>query len=137
MQSGKRAVHDARSDEEERDDPMRKKRRNIFHELLEGVHAMRGHREGKLTLRTHELSPPPLPKVTAALVRETREHLNMSQGVFARKLRINPRTLERWEQGRSKPNDQAAALILLVRRFPDTFDRLDAIGTSRDSRHAA
>src|SRR2546427_4309055 len=70
-------------------------------------------------------------------VRDTRERLNMSQRVFARKLRVNPRTLERWEQGRSKPNDQAAALILLVRRFPDTVDRLDAISSSRRSRRAA
>lgn len=116
---------------------MRPKRRDLFRELLEGVAAMRAHREGKLTLRTHELAEGPLPRVTAALVRDTRERLKMSQGVFARKLRINRRTLERWEQGRSKPNDQAAALILLVRRFPDTFDRLEAIGTSRRSRQAA
>jgi len=30
-------------------------------------------------------------------------------------LRINERTLEKWEQGRAKPNPQAAALVLLVR----------------------
>jgi putative transcriptional regulator len=116
---------------------MRRKKRDLCGELLEGVAAMRAHREGTLTLRTLELPAPPLPCVTAALVRDTRERLRMSQGVFAQKLRINPRTLERWEQGRSKPNDQAAALILLVRRFPDTVDRLDAIGASRRSRHAA
>ncbi len=116
---------------------MKPKRRDLFGELVEGVHAMRAHREGKLTLRTHELAVPPLPRVTATLVRDTRERLKMSQGVFARKLRINPRTLERWEQGRSKPNEQAAALILLVRRFPDTLDRLESIGASRRSRRAA
>jgi putative transcriptional regulator len=89
------------------------------------------------SLRTHRLDARPLPRVTAALVRDTRERLNMSQRVFARKLHVNPRTLERWEQGRSKPNDQAAALILLVRRFPDTVDRLDAISSSSRSRSAA
>ena len=116
---------------------MGRKKRELFDELMTGVRAMRAHREGKLTLRTHEAAARPLPRVTAALVRDTRARLKMSQSVFARKLRINPRTLERWEQGRSKPNDQAAALILLVRRFPDTFERLDAIGASRRSRHAA
>ena len=116
---------------------MRHKKRALFDELIEGVGAMRAHREGKLTLRTHRLDVRPLPRVTAAIVRDTRERLNMSQRVFARKLRVNPRTLERWEQGRSKPNDQAAALILLVRRFPDTVDRLDAISSSRRSRRAA
>jgi len=116
---------------------MRHKKRALFDELIEGVGAMRAHREGKLTLRTHRRDVRPLPPVTATLIRNTRERLKMSQGVFARKLRVNPRTLERWEQGRSKPNDQAAALILLVRRFPDTVDRLDVIGTSKRSRHAA
>jgi putative transcriptional regulator len=116
---------------------MPRKKRTLIDELMDGVAAMAAHREGKLTLRTHRLDVRPLPRVTAALVRNTREQLNMSQRVFARKLRVNPRTLERWEQGRSRPNDQAAALILLVRRFPDTVDRLDVIGTSRRSRRAA
>jgi len=113
------------------------KKRKLFDELMEGVRAMQAHREGKLTLRIHQLDAPPLPRVTAALVRDTRERLKMSQRVFAGKLRINPRTLERWEHGRSKPNDQAAALILLVRRFPDTLDRLDLISTPRRPRRAA
>jgi len=103
------------------------KRRKLFDELMEGVTAMGAHREGKVTLRTHHVESAPLPRVSAKLVRETRRKLKMSRGVFARKLRVNPRTLERWEQGRSQPNEQAAALILLVGRFPDTLDRLDAI----------
>ena len=116
---------------------MKQKKRAVFDELMDGVTTMGAHREGKLTLRTHRLDVRPLPRVTAALVRETRERLNMSQQVFALKLRVNPRTLERWEQGRSRPNDQAAALILLVRRFPDTVDRLEAIATTKRSRRAA
>jgi len=50
-----------------------------------------------------------------------------SRAVFARKLRINERTLEKWEQGRAKPNPQAAALVLLVRKYPDTLARLDEV----------
>ncbi len=116
---------------------MKQKKRPLFDELMGGVTAMGAHREGKLTLRMHRLDVPPLPRVTAAFVRETRERLNMSQRVFALRLRVNPRTLERWEQGRSRPNDQAAALILLVRRFPDTVERLDAISDRKRSRRAA
>jgi len=40
-------------------------------------------------------------------------------------LRINESTLEKWEQGRAKPNPQAAAVVLLVRRYPDTLQRLE------------
>jgi len=32
--------------------------------------------------------------------------------------------MEKWEQGLTKPNDQAAALIMMVRKFPDTLQRL-------------
>jgi putative transcriptional regulator len=39
------------------------------------------------------------------------------------------RTLEKWEQGTITPNDQAAALILLVRKYPDTLQRLEDIST--------
>ena len=60
----------------------------------------------------------------------------MSQRVFATQLRTNARTLERWEQGRSAPIEQAAALILLVRQFPDTLDRLAAIGGAKGSHRA-
>ncbi len=42
-------------------------------------------------------------------------------------LRINERTLEEWEQGRATPNPQAAALVLLVRRYPDTLERLEKL----------
>lgn len=102
-------------------------KRNILGELLEGVAAMKSHREGKLTLRSYKVEPAPLPKVDSKLIRDTRKRLHCSRAVFARKLRINERTLEKWEQGRAKPNPQAAALVLLVRKYPDTLDRLDRV----------
>jgi putative transcriptional regulator len=102
-------------------------KRDIFGELMEGVDAMRGHRQGKITLRTHRVERAPLPKVDAKLIKETRKKLNCSRAIFARRLRINERTLEKWEQGRAKPNPQAAALVLLVRRYPDTLQRLDKV----------
>jgi putative transcriptional regulator len=102
-------------------------KRSLFRELMSGVEAMREHREGRLTLRTHEVSPLAVPPVNPQLVRETREALHMSRQVFAFKLGVNPRTLERWEQGRSKPNEQAAALIWLVRKYPDTLERLESL----------
>lgn len=100
-------------------------KRKVFTDLTEGVAAMKGHREGKITLLTYKVESAPLPKVDARLIRDTRKRLRCSRAVFARKLRINERTLEKWEQGRAKPNPQAAALVLLVREFPDTLERLD------------
>jgi putative transcriptional regulator len=102
-------------------------KRSIFDELMEGVAAMKGHREGKVTLRTFKVEPKPLPKVDSQFIRETREKLHCSRAVFARTLRINERTLEKWEQGRGRPNDQAAALLLLVNKYPDTLERLEKL----------
>ena len=100
------------------------KKRDLFGELMDGVSAMRAQREGRITLRSHQVERLALPPINEQIIRTTREGLRMSRSAFAYRLGVNPRTLERWEQGRSKPNDQAAALILLVRKYPDTLARL-------------
>jgi putative transcriptional regulator len=79
-------------------------KRDLFGELMEGMAAMKSHRQVKLTLRSFKVEPAPLPNVDAKLIRGTRQKLGCSRAVFARQLRINLRTLEKWEQGRTKPN---------------------------------
>lgn len=103
------------------------KKRRLFDELMAGVESMREHREGKVTLRTHEVEKLPPLSIDAETIRETREKLHVSREVFARRLRISTRTLENWEQGRASPNSQAAALILMVRKYPDTLARLSEL----------
>lgn len=102
-------------------------KRNVFAELTEGFGALKSQREGKLTLRSHAVELKPAPVVTARELVRVREKLNLSRTVFARYLRTNERTLENWEQGRAKPNAQAALLIRLVARYPDTVERLAAV----------
>ena len=102
----------------------RKRGRRLFDELMGGVAAMMEHRERRLTLRTHTVTPLVVPPVEPRLVLDLRTGFRMSRPVFARRIGVNPRTLERWEQGRSRPNDQAAVLIWLLRVFPDTLERL-------------
>jgi putative transcriptional regulator len=101
------------------------KKRKLFDELMEGVDAMQQQRKGKITLRSHEIEDLPPLEVDADLIRE---RLHLSRAVFARRLRVSQRTLENWEQGRAKPNAQAAALILMVRKFPDTLEKLSSLG---------
>ena len=84
--------------------------------------------EGKITLRSHEIEDLPPLKIDADLIRDTREHLHVSRAVFARRLRVSPRTLENWEQGRAKPNAQAPALIFMVSNYPDTLEKLSSLG---------
>ena len=107
--------------------PRRAAKRNLFAELSEGMTALAEARRGKRTLRTHAGEYRPAPKVTPKELIRVREKLNISRALFAVYLRTNVRTLENWEQGRAKPNAQAALLINLVRQYPDTVERLAAI----------
>jgi putative transcriptional regulator len=103
-------------------------KRNLFAELTQGIEEISNYKKTKkITLRTYKVEKKPHLKVTATLIRHTRQQLHMSRPVFALKLRVSPRTLEKWEQGETKPNDQAAALILMVSKFPDTLKRLEEI----------
>lgn len=104
-------------------DPMKKKR-NLFEELIEGIDDINQHLAGKITLKTYTVEAKQMPEVTPEIIRDTREKLNLSRPVFAHELHVSPRTLEKWEQGLTKPNEQAATLIMLVRKFPDTLQRL-------------
>jgi putative transcriptional regulator len=109
-------------------------KRKIIEELVEGVEAMKKQREEKLTLRSYRVEAALLPAVNSKFIRETRKRMRCSRAVFARKLRINVRTLEKWEQGRAKPNPQAAALVLLVRMYPDTLERLERVAAGERPR---
>ena len=109
--------------------PTRKRRakRDLFAELSEGIDALSDARQGKRTLRTHSMEFKPAPTITPREVIRIRKNLNLSRALFAVYLRTNVRTLENWEQGRAKPNAQAALLINLVKHYPDTVQRLAMI----------
>jgi putative transcriptional regulator len=75
-----------------------KNKRNLFEELKEGLGEIQEHKAGKITLRMQRVEKKPRPHVDAALIRNLRDKFNMSRSVFALKLRVSLRTLEKWEQ---------------------------------------
>jgi len=109
--------------------PARKRshKRDLFAELSEGMDALAEARGGKRTLRTHAVEFKPAPTLTPQQLVRIRKSLKLSRALFAIYLRTNVRTLENWEQGRAKPNAQAALLINLVKHYPDTVQRLASI----------
>lgn len=103
------------------------RKRNLFEELKQGIEDINAHKTDKITLRTYTIKKKPRITVNANFIRKTREELHMSRNVFALILRVSPRTLEKWEQGETVPNGQAAALIRMVHKYPDTLKRLEKI----------
>jgi hypothetical protein len=64
-------------------------KRNLFAELMEGVDAIKAHRKGKVTLRTHTVSAPEI-KVSPGeeFFVAAREKFNVSRAVWANMLRV-------------------------------------------------
>jgi putative transcriptional regulator len=99
-------------------------KRVLFAELAEGFDALAEERAGKVTLREQTIDYQPPVEMTAAEVARVRTKFNMSQPVFARRFRTEAKTIANWEQGRSKPNAQAAILLKLVDRHPELLDEI-------------
>jgi putative transcriptional regulator len=102
-------------------------KRKLVDEVMEGFDALAEQRQGKRTLPTHSLEVKLAPVIRANELVQLRERLNLSRADFAHYLRTDLRTLENWEQGRARPNAQAALLIRLIERYPDTVARLARI----------
>ena len=94
---------------------------------MDGVDAMKAHREGKVTLRTHTVAAPEI-KVSpgAEFFVAARQKFNVSRAVWANMLRVSPRTVEKWEQG-GQVSPIAATFVQLVTQYPDTIERLQSL----------
>lgn len=109
------------------------KKRNVFDELVQGFDDLAAEREGKITLKSTVLEATSPIELAAAQITAIRENLNYSQGVFAALLRTNVSTLRNWEQGRAKPNAQAALLLKLVESAPEEI--LGRLSTLEEPSH--
>ncbi|HEY9128667.1 MAG TPA: helix-turn-helix domain-containing protein [Sulfurovum sp.] len=102
-------------------------KRNLFEELKTGLEDVKSFEQEKLTLKTMSITPNERKVLSANEIRSIREKYNMSRALFANFLHISPRTLEKWELGTSRPNEQASTLIALTDKYPDMFERLKTI----------
>lgn len=97
---------------------------SFYNDLMESLTAMKEHLEGKRTLRTETLSRSEPLHISADEVKAIRARLNLSQAVFAQRLRTSIKTYQGWEQGKSTPNPQATILLRLVEQSPQVFEQI-------------
>jgi putative transcriptional regulator len=83
---------------------MRKPKRNIGMEILEGLRQIKRGEYGRVTT---------IPSVSAV-----REKTGLSQARFARLLGVSVRTLQDWEQGRRAPSGAARTLLMVAAKNP-------------------
>ena len=70
----------------------------------------------KQTLRDFEAQALPVPAYTAQAIRSLREHLHVSQSVFAAYLNASVSTVQKWENGEKKPSGAALRLLSVIER---------------------
>ncbi len=106
---------------------MTNNKRNLFDELTTGLTEAKDFHQGKITLKTTKLKPITIKTITPKQILAIRKKYQMSRAVFAHHLHTSARTLEKWEQGISKPNQQAATLLFLTDKYPDIIERLSVL----------
>jgi putative transcriptional regulator len=77
--------------------------------VQEGIAFLQGDKTSTRVTRIEEVSD----------AIHTREKLGVSRPKFAKMIGVSVRTLENWEQGRSKPNGAARALLRVAAFAPD------------------
>src|SRR5437899_12963223 len=86
--------------------------------IVRGMEEAVRHHRGEIKLRTIEFTIPEEVNVKAI-----REGLGLSQGQFAARYGVSPRTLQQWEQGRSKPDGVARAYLTVIDHDPKTVEK--------------
>jgi putative transcriptional regulator len=90
--------------------------------LLESVGESVAHAQGRITLRSEELSlPDKPPKFSKQRIRKIRKGLNISQGVFAELLNVSVKTVQAWERGDSVPKGTTTRLFQVIENDPELF----------------
>lgn len=87
----------------------RDRKRDVGAELLQAIRDVKAGRHGA----RRQIAPN---DIVAARIR-----CGLSQLQFAAALRISPRTLQQWEQGRRQPSGAADTLLRIIARHPEVL----------------
>ena len=69
----------------------------------------------------------PMPKIDGEYVKALRNRLGLSQSLFAILMRVSPKTVEKWEQGRNPVTNGNAVAMVLFNNDPSLVETF--IGT--------
>src|SRR3989344_9177156 len=94
--------------------------KKAFAELVSSVQDMGRH------MRGGKVAGARVTKVREPNVRAIRRKSGLSQSQFAALIGVNLRTLQNWEQGRTRPTDPARAVLRVVEKKPKAKRTLHA-----------
>lgn len=86
---------------------------DTVHETAKGLHEA-GIMDATTMREFDALCLPPVKNMSATQIKRLRTRNKASQAVFAAYLNTSPSTVQKWEQGRKKPNGPSLKLLNLV-----------------------
>ena len=100
----------------------------IGQELISALNEAVDDANGKIQLRTTKLNAAPVREsIGADEIKEIRNKLGVTQGIFAMVIGVSRKTVESWEAGRYSPDGAARRLISVIQKdpsFPEKYDIL-------------
>jgi putative transcriptional regulator len=91
-----------------------KKTTPLGESIVRGLEEGLAHVRSEIRLRTRTIHVP-----EDVDVRAVREKFGLSQSQFADRYGFNPRTIQDWEQGRSRPDSAVRAYLTVIERNPN------------------
>ena len=95
-----------------------KKTTPLGESIVRGLEEGLAHLRGEIRLRTRTVRVP-----DSVDVRAVREKSGLSQSQFAERYGFNPRTIQDWEQGRTKPDSAVRAYLMVIERNPGAVEK--------------
>ena len=86
--------------------------------LIAAVKEVVDHVEGRAALPMRYVEVP-----EDVDVRAIRSRLGLSQAEFSRLYVVSPRSLQKWEQGRRRPESAARAYLTVINRNPEAVEK--------------
>lgn len=65
-----------------------------------------------------------IPEINLSIyqIKDIREHMRLSQTVFAKLLNVSPSSIRQWEQGKRQPTGSTKVLLELLKKTPHLLD---------------
>ena len=94
--------------------PSKRPESTLAEDLIAGFKELIAHNRGEIKLRTRKVFI-----FRDIDVKTIREQTGLSQADFAFQYGFNPRTLQKWEQGRAKPETAVLAYLKVIAKNPE------------------
>ena len=96
---------------------------SVYTSIMQGLDEAVKYQEGKINARKTKISIMPVESFTSDDIKQIRNRLGLSQGIFASSLGVSKKTVEAWECGTNIPLGPSRRLLMVIRDNPEIIER--------------